>query len=503
MNTQKPITIAVMALGGQGGGTLADWLIEVAEHSGYFVQGTSVQGVAQRTGATIYYIEIFPEAAAKAAGKEPVLALMPVPGNVDLVVAAELMEAGRAMIRGLVTPDRTALIASSHRIYAISEKSAMGDGRADGAQILEAAAARAKSSLLFDMEEIARQKGSVISAVLFGAIAGSGVLPFARDVYERAINANPRGREASLAAFAAGYENAKAATTTPAPAAEKPASGASAVGRALLAKAASLLPPEVLEMAEHGLRKVVDYQDPAYGEAYLSRLAGIAATDKQCGGARTGWQLTRETARYLALWMTFEDVYRVADLKTRAGRFERVREEVRAAPGQIMGVSEYMHPRVEEFCDALPVGLGKFILGSPNLRGSLGRMFGHGRRVTTTSLGGFLVLYVVARLGRFRKHSLRFQVETAKIESWLSTVAETASRNYDLAVELVECQRVVKGYGSTHERGSSNFETLMTAYRHLQADRDAPAKIRHLRLAALKDEEGAALKRELAVLGIG
>ncbi len=129
-------------------------------------------------------------------------------------------------------------------------------------------------------------------------------------------------------------------------------------------------------------------------------------------------------------------------------------------------------------------------------------MFGHGRRVTTTSLGGFLVLYVVARLGRFRKHSLRFQVETAKIESWLSTVAETASRNYDLAVELVECQRVVKGYGSTHERGSRNFETLMTAYRHLQADRDAPAKIRHLRLAALKDEEGAALKRELAVLGI-
>ena len=83
----KPITVAVMALGGQGGGAFADWLIEVAEHCGYLVQGTSVAGVAQRTGATIYYVELFPEASAKAAGKEPVLALMPVPGNLDLVVA--------------------------------------------------------------------------------------------------------------------------------------------------------------------------------------------------------------------------------------------------------------------------------------------------------------------------------------------------------------------------------------------------------------------------------
>ncbi len=502
MNTQKPITIAVMALGGQGGGTLADWLIEVAEHSGYFVQGTSVQGVAQRTGATIYYIELFPEAVAKAAGKDPVLALMPVPGNVDIVVAAELMEAGRAMMRGLVTPDRTTLIASSHRIYAISEKSAMGDGRADGSQVLEAAAARAKHTLFFDMEEIARQKGSVISAALFGAIAGSGALPFPRKVYEDVINADTRGREASLAAFAVGYEGAQNALRPAEAATAKPAPGASPAGQALLAKAAGMLPAEVMDMVEHGLRKVVDYQDPAYGEEYLNRLAAVAAADKQFGGARNGWELTRETARYLALWMTFEDVFRVADLKTRSARFTRVREEVRAAPGQIVGVSEFMHPRVEEFCDALPAALGRFILRSPGWRNLFTRLFGHGRRVTTTSLGGFLVLYTVARLGRFRRRSLRFQNEMKNIEAWLSSVTEAASRNYDLAVEVAGCQRLVKGYGSTHARGMRNFETVMSAYRRLVEDRDAVAKIKHLREAALSDEEGVALKREMAVIGL-
>ena len=90
---------------------LADWIIDLAEHGGYLAQMTSVPGVAQRTGATIYYVELFPKAAARE--QKPVLALMPVPGDVDIVLASELMEAGRAITRGLVTPDRTTLIAST------------------------------------------------------------------------------------------------------------------------------------------------------------------------------------------------------------------------------------------------------------------------------------------------------------------------------------------------------------------------------------------------------
>src|ERR1700758_261354 len=84
----RAITIAIVAMGGEGGGVLADWIVDLAEHGGYLAQTTSVPGVAQRTGSTIYYIEIFPEEAAGAAGKDPVLALMPVPGEVDVVIAS-------------------------------------------------------------------------------------------------------------------------------------------------------------------------------------------------------------------------------------------------------------------------------------------------------------------------------------------------------------------------------------------------------------------------------
>ena len=83
----KVFKLAIAALGGQGGGVLTQWLLDAAEASGFIAQATSVPGVAQRTGATLYYLEFFPRAAAEEAGGDPVLALMPQPGDVDLVVA--------------------------------------------------------------------------------------------------------------------------------------------------------------------------------------------------------------------------------------------------------------------------------------------------------------------------------------------------------------------------------------------------------------------------------
>ncbi|WP_340619790.1 hypothetical protein [Xenorhabdus siamensis] len=58
----QPIKIAILAMGGEGGGVLADWIVNLSEEHGYFAQATSVPGVAQRTGATIYYVELFPGA---------------------------------------------------------------------------------------------------------------------------------------------------------------------------------------------------------------------------------------------------------------------------------------------------------------------------------------------------------------------------------------------------------------------------------------------------------
>ena len=203
---ERPITVAILAIGGQGGGVVSDWIVRLAERSGWYAQSTSVPGVAQRTGATIYYIEMLPES-----GRQPVMALMPAPGDVDIVIAAELMEAGRAMQRGFVTPDRTTLIASSHRAYAVQEKAAPGDGIADSGAVIAAARTSAKRFICLDLQAIAEAEGSVISASLFGALAASGALPFPRAAFEQTIRDSGKGVAASLGAFGAAHDAATGA----------------------------------------------------------------------------------------------------------------------------------------------------------------------------------------------------------------------------------------------------------------------------------------------------
>jgi indolepyruvate ferredoxin oxidoreductase beta subunit len=168
LDTDKPISLAVLAMGGQGGGVLSDWIVALAESCGWCAQTSSVPGVAQRTGATIYYIEMLP---AKD-GRAPVLSLMPTPGDVDIVLAAEWMEAGRSMLRGLVTPDKTVLIASTHRAFAVGEKEKPGDGIGDPLAVTDAAGVAAKRTISFDMEALALRHGSVISAAMFAEPQG-------------------------------------------------------------------------------------------------------------------------------------------------------------------------------------------------------------------------------------------------------------------------------------------------------------------------------------------
>ncbi|MDQ8756502.1 indolepyruvate oxidoreductase subunit beta family protein [Sphingosinicella sp. LHD-64] len=478
---RERIAIAILGLGGQGGGVLADWIVQLGDKNGYVAQGTSVPGVAQRTGSTVYYVEMMPAGGPA----EPVLALMPVPGDVDIAIASELMETGRAILRGFVAKDRTTLIGSTHRIYAISEKSAMGDGRASAERILTAARERAKSFIGFDMDAAAERAGCPISAILFGALAGSGALPFPRAVFEAAIRAGGKAVDANLAGFDAGYAAAQGGNeeTWAVEAAASPPT--SAAGQALVARIHSELPESAYAFAIEGVRRLMDYQDEAYARLYLDRLGSIPSGD----GA-----LIAEAARHLALWMAYEDTIRVADLKIRASRFARVREEVRAAPDQIVRVTEYMHPRLEEVCETLPAGLGRRILASKRLSNWLHPFFAKGRHVETTGLRWFLMLNLLAGFRRWRRKSLRYAVEHARIEAWLELV-RAAARDSALALELTKCQQLIKGYGDTFARGLANYDRIVARYRTGGVDAGA---LRRLREAALADEDGEALDLALA-----
>lgn len=503
LDTAKPLTIAVMAMGGQGGGVLVDWIVGLCESQGWAAQSTSVPGVAQRTGATIYYVETLPLPQDAPAGLRPVLSLMAVPGEVDIVIGAELMEAGRAIQRGLVTPDRTTLIASSHRTYAVHEKQVPGDGIGDSGTVFTAASAAAKRFIAFDMAELAEETGSVISAVLFGALAASRALPFARAAFEQTIRSAGLGVEASLNAFALGFERASAETT-----ADTSTSAAKSVGGkqfptltpsghagydALIEGARAGFPAVTHDMIAAGLQRVVDFQDVAYGREYMDLLTDMLALDREAGGAVNDYALTRISAKYIAIAMAYDDVYRVADLKTRASRFARVRAEVQATGDQIVYTTEFMHPRMEEVCGSLPAGLGRFIENRPRLVSRLDTVVNHGRRVKTGTIRWFLLLYVVAGLKRYRRRTLRHTHEVAHRDAWLARVKRAAPKDYQLALELLQTRRLVKGYSDTHARGQSKFDQVMAAAVRLEGRADAADWVRRLREAALKDENGVAL----------
>jgi len=590
---QRPITILIAALGGEGGGVLADWIIAAAAAQGYPVQSTSIPGVAQRTGATTYYVELFP--AHELGERRPVMALTPAPGYVDVVVSSELLESGRAMLHGYVTPERTTLIASTHRVYTVNEKMHMGDGRFDSGRILEAAQTMARRAILFDMQEIAARCGTMISAVLFGALAGSGALPVPRGACEDAIRKGGRGAEASLKGFGLGYAHA-CGEAQPAHPEELKRWRAQPSERVR-----KTFPGETHKILEEGVSRMLDFQDRDYANLYLDRLDPIAKLEREHeGGAgiertgqagagtaftglagtgierngravagmeRTGqsdtrmerngravagmerngqavagmerngqavagmerngqavagmerngqavaqgYTLTSETGRFLALWMSYEDLVRVADLKSRSSRFERVRAEVGAKAHEPVHIIEYLKPGVEEVAAVLPPFLSKRLLAWTGKRG-LTYKLNVGIHLKSTSVMGFIVLRLMAALRPLRRMSARYAEEQALIERWLRAVRDAAARDLGLALEIALCARLIKGYGDTNRRAKASFVRILDTLVDGSAPQDDRARalddraramaIGKARAAALADAEGLSLEQSLATHGI-
>lgn len=497
MSAPRTTTVLIAALGGEGGGVLAGWLVDAADRAGHWVQQTSIPGVAQRTGATTYYIEIM----ARTAGddRQPIMALTASPGNVDVMVASELLEAGRALENGFVTPDRTTLIASTHRIFSMAEKTAMGDGRYDAERVRRAAEQMAAKQVLFDMRAVAEQAGTVINAVLFGAMAGANVLPLSRESLEDAIRASGIAVDASLAGFELGFGMAQGdRSASPGNGDAHDVSDDDGLGdRTLTDRINRNLPGMLQELAREGARRLIDYQGVGYARFYLDRLEPIAKIDATRGGAARQFSLSREVTRRLALWMAFEDLIRVADLKIRPDRVARVRAEVKAAADEPVTITEFLKPGVDEVASLLPPGLGRWAIGLADRAGVRYRL-NVGMHVSSTRLRGFLPMWLLSRLRGWRPRTLRFAEEQARIERWLKVVQDAVEVDYDLAREIAVAGKVVRGYSDTHRRGIRNFGLLMDAVPECVIARSPAKAFARLRDAALADPEGDALDQALA-----
>jgi len=496
MSAPRPIAILIAALGGEGGGVLTDWIVAAADAQGFPVQSTSIPGVAQRTGATTYYIEIMPTTLAALGGKRPILALTPGSGDVDVVLASELMEGARAIGNGFVTPDRTALIASTHRSYAIAERMAMGDGRYDAGRLTKAIETHAQRHLLFDMAAVAEDAGAMINAVMLGAVAAAGVLPIPAQAFEDAIRADGKAVDANLRGFRAGLAAATRAAAKPSPDGKRRRGAVPSVA-ALEAEANAIMPASAREIVIEGLRRTAAYQDAAYAGLYLDRLKRILAADAR---ANAGGRLIRETARQLAVRMTFEDVIRVAEVKIAPERFARIRADLGLKDDEPFRIVEFLKPGLDEMCQVLPPRLAQRILAWAERR--QWRPY-FGMEIETTSLFGYMRFRMVAKLKRFRPGGHRYALEQDAIEAWLALIVDAAQVSADVAVEIAECARLIKGYGDTWQRGSANYATIETqVIRPLLAGTIPLAQgadaIASARTAALVDPEGEGLTKCLA-----
>ncbi|MDH6593322.1 indolepyruvate ferredoxin oxidoreductase beta subunit [Variovorax sp. TBS-050B] len=513
MNHTQPLTLLVCALGGEGGGVLTEWLVETARHAGYAAQSTSIPGVAQRTGATTYYIEVFPVPLAQLGGRRPVFSLSPVPGALDAIVSSELLETARQIGNGMSAPQRTLVISSSARVFTTAERMEPGDGRADAQRLLDVVKAFSREHHVFDMNAVAREAGTVVSAVMLGAVAGSGLFPFPREAYEQVVRGGGKaaapeklGRmaAASLRGFAAAFDavhapRAQAAFVSGVLAAD--GSDAPPPPRALPAALAQRFPPAVHDMLALGHARVADYQDAAYAALYADRLAKVLEAERAAdpSGAQ-GFAITRETARWLALWMAFDDIVRVAALKARASRAERVRAEVRAGEEDIVKVYDHFKPGSAEFAALLPPSLARRVTGWDRRRQARGREpWALPLQVGSHSIAGMGALRLLASLKWLRRRGSRFADEQALIERWLAAVERGTREGWALGRELALCGRLIKGYGSTNERGKHNLLHVIDELA-VRSGLPAPARaeaIAAAREAALADEGGKALDAAL------
>jgi indolepyruvate ferredoxin oxidoreductase, beta subunit len=505
--TDAPLlSLLVPAVGGQGGGVLLDWIVDAALIDGYPVHGTSIPGVAQRTGSTTYYVELAGERNPAADGS-PVFSLYPVPGALDVLLAPEFLEVGRSIELGFPSPGRTTIIASTHRLYSIHEKIVTGRGIYPIEKLQAAARAFSKRLIAFDALALAREHGTEANAVLLGALAASGALPLDADAFREAIrakgvqvDANLRGFEAGFAVaageVAAGTREASRGLGTPlAPDSSRVPAATPSVNPASpdIERMTAGFPDPLRGVLGVALARLIDYQDRAYAERYLARLQPFVLTGSL--------ELAGIVARHLATWMTYEDAVRVAQLKTRAARFERIRREKGVGRGEIV-VTDFLKPDLDEIYGILP-----HRLVAPFARWAQ-RRWPHGRptlgqHVKTTTVSGFLRVWMLTWLRPLRPISYRAYEEHARMESWLAAVARCAQWDDGLACEVGRAAQLVKGYGDVRRRMAGHFDRLLESVlrtaereaasgRKFEASRSLAARYRTLVLQG-PDSEAAAV----------
>jgi indolepyruvate ferredoxin oxidoreductase beta subunit len=464
-----------------------------------------------------------------------VFSLNPVPGALDALVSSELLETTRQIGNGMATAERTRVITSSARTFTTMERMQLGDGRIDSERLLGVVQAHSRAHNVFNMGQLAREAGTIVSAVMLGAVAGSGLFPFKRSDYEAVVSDGGGTSAASLRGFGKAFElvsttNGHADASGPShnvvqnglqnslqtahPSAVPAASAAqlaivtqalqntellTPMSKELQPDLAQKFPSTVHEMLALGHARMLEYQGAAYAQLYVDRLQKVLQAEQTADPQSTkNYATTREMARWLALWMAFDDIVRVAVLKSRASRWQRVVGEVKAKDDDLLKVYDHFKPGVPEFAALLPAPLAHKLTAWDRRRILKGKTpWALPLKVGTHSIIGMLSLRTLASLKWLRVRGSRYATEQNMIEQWLQGVVQGTQRHWQLGHEIALCGRLIKGYGSTNERGKDN---LLHVLNHLAQGADAQqaaSAVKAARTAALADDAGKALDATL------
>lgn len=472
-------TIIISAIGGQGGNLLAEWIFHAATATGYRAQSMGMPGLAQRGGATTYYLELA-IADDPALVERAVFSTFPFPGEVDVLLSQEYLEMGRMLQRGFGAPDRTTVVASMHRDYTVFEKMAIGGGVVDNADLEKLAREFSEQFIGIDMPRIVREKAlNELSgnAVLLGALAASGALPISTEQFANAIRHVGVAPDANLKAFETGIAAARshgdlAVVSQPdkidpvGARAERLHPSQQAGYRHLATPLIELYGAGLGETLVEATYQLTDFQDAAYAREFLTEIEAMVKLDQTPPAGSAPFKLTQTYARNLATLMSYEDAVRVAEFKTRQGRFERIKQQLGVKPDQPYKVVDFLKPDMEEVYGIFPSWLVDPLLKV------LGR-FEHDaegnprywpQTPNTTTFLGYLNVVFLTWFKPVRRSSWRYRKESAFWLEYKQLVRDFIPIDYELACLVATTGQVVRGYGNVRRR---TFETVRRFINHV------------------------------------
>lgn len=478
-----PITLLIAAVGGQGGQLFAQWLFDAAREAGFAPVGVGLPGLSQREGATVYYLEFF-------ARPEETAFFSPFPekGQVQVLIGLELLELLRALREGYLSEDGV-IVGSTHRVLSADEKLPLKGGFVTAEQAMPLLRRAAKHCVVFDAVQAAGLAGlseRAANAILFGALAASGILPFPPDAFRRAIEHYGVAVAFNLRAFEFGlrFQEWQSQLRT--------LDDVAVQEWAFLPE--PKLPPEIQRRMEaisaddelamilrHAARWLCHYQNVRYFARYLDfvqdiyeREEGQRARDLR----KERLLVTKEVARILALRMAYEDAVRVAQLKTQRQRFDRLRKEHRIGEDTVYRVVDFFSPDWDELTGLMPFGTGDEGRGTretadnelPELpiQAEELRRPALQLRVETSSLTGFFLLKLLQWLKPLRPYSQRFKREWEAITEWLDAVKQALDRDDDLAFLIARSGEMVRGYGRTRRKTLAAWRAFVAFLNALQ-----------------------------------